>query len=106
MSIETKIEMFGNPSSEFFFAENELRDLLNDKSKPPAEFWDFHKAGLVALVHKLSRLFAVSNGGFTFQATWAGVDPTKTESLTYNEFIDTVKSNKLESRTKYIVVGS
>jgi len=106
MSIETKIEMFGNPSSEFYFAENELRDLLRDKDKQPVDEWDFHKAGLEEIARKLSRLFAVSNGGFTFQATWAGATPTKTESLAYSDFIETVKNNKMDSRTKYIVVGS
>lgn len=106
MSIETKIEMFGNPSSEFFFAGDELQDLLNDKNRQPADYWDFHSAGLEALTRKLSRLFAVSNGGFTFQATWSGVDAAKTESLTYGEFIEIVKSNKVDSSTKYIVVGA
>jgi len=106
MRLETRIEMFGNPSSEFFFAENELQDLLNDKQEQAANYWDFHPAGLDALVTKLSRLFAVSNGGFTFSATRSGVAATTSENLTYSEFIAIVKSNRLGTRTKYIVVGA
>ncbi len=106
MSIDAKIEMFGNPSSEFFFAENELQDLLNDRHEQPADYWDFHQAGLALLTRKLSKLFAVSNGGFTFQATWSGADPLKIESLTCSEFIAIVSSNKVGTRTKYIVVGA
>lgn len=106
MSIDAKIEMFGNPSSEFFFADNELQDLLTDKQVQPAGFWDFHPPGRTLLISKLSRLFAVSNGGFTFQATCSGADPLKIESLTCSEFIAIVNSNKVGTRTKYIVVGA
>lgn len=106
MSLETKIELLGNPSSEFFISEYELHDLLNDDADRTAEFWDLQSTGLEIFSKKLSKLYMVSNGGFTFQAIWTGDTPTKVVSLPIDKFIETVKCNRIGTKTKYLVVGS
>ena len=105
MSLETKIEMIGNPSSEFFISDNELNDLLKDDVDWNAEYWDFQRLGLEQFTEKLSKLYAVSNGGFTFQAIWSGDKPSRIEYLSISEFFETVRSNKIGTKTKYVVAG-
>lgn len=105
MSLETKIEMLGNPSSEYFLPEYELHDLLTDEADWNAEFWDFRVPGLEDFAQKISRLYAVSNGAFTFQALWSGDKPTKVENLSLDEFLCALRDNKIGTRTKYVVVG-
>lgn len=106
MSLETKIEMFGNPSSEFFISDHELQDLLNKDFDRHAEFWDFRGPGLERFARKIAKLFVVSNGGFTFQATWSGSKASKVESLSIKEFLEIVRNNRIGTQTKYVVVGS
>ena len=105
MSLETKIEMIGNPSSEFFWSDYELHDLLTDDADWNAEYWDFQRPGLEQFTEKLSKLYAVSNGGFTFQAIWSGDKPSSIEYLSIGEFLETVRSNKIGTKTKYVVAG-
>ena len=105
MSLETKIEMLGNPSSEFSFSEYELHDLLGDDADPNAEYWDFQSPGLETFARKLAKLYVVSNGAFTFQATWSGVEPSIFINLSIDEFIETVKHNRIGTKTKYLVAG-
>ena len=105
MSLETKIEMIGNPSSEFFISDYELHDLLTDDADRNAEYWDFQQHGLEQFTKKLSKLYAVSNGAFTFQAIWSGDEPSKILNLSISEFLETVRSNKIGTKTKYVVAG-
>ncbi|PCJ23703.1 MAG: hypothetical protein COA96_11150 [SAR86 cluster bacterium] len=105
MSLETKIEMIGNPSSEFFISDYELHDLLTDDADWNAECWDFQRPGLEQFTKKLSKLYVVSNGAFTFQAIWSGDEPTKIVNLSISEFLKIVRSNQIGTKTKYVVVG-
>lgn len=105
MSVETKIEMIGNPSSEFFISDYELQNLLSDDTDRNAEYWDFQQPGLEQFTEKLSKLYVVSNGGFTFQAIWSGEKPSRIENLSISEFLNTVRSSKIGTKTKYVVVG-
>ncbi len=106
MNLEPKIEMFGNPSSEFSISEKEFRDVLSTDADRNEEYWHFQESGLEVFVEKLTRLFVVSNGGFTFQVNWPSDKPLKIENLSFSEFIETVKSNRMGKKTKYVVVGS
>lgn len=105
MSLETRIEMFGNPSSEFLIDDSELHDLLTDGADWNAEFWDFQRSGLETLAEKITKLYAVSNGGFTFQAVWPGNQVSKVESLSLSEFLEIIRANRIGTKTKYVVVG-
>jgi len=105
MSLETRIEMFGNPSSEYFMPGYELHDLLTDEADWNAEYWDFRLSELEEFAQKIRKLYVVSNGGFTFQATWAGGKPSKIESLSLEAFLRALRGNKIGTKTKYVVVG-
>ena len=105
MSLETKIEMLGNPSSEYFIPEYELHDLLTDEADWNAEFWNFRVSGLENFAQIIIRLYAVSNGAFTFQALWSGDTATKVENLSLDEFLWALRDNKIGTRTKYVVAG-
>lgn len=105
MSLETKIEMIGNPSSEFFISDSELHDLLIDDPDSNAEYWNFQPLGLERFTKKLSKLYVVSNGAFTFQAIWSGDEPSRVVNLSISEFLKTVRSNKIGTKTKYVVAG-
>lgn len=98
--------MVGNPSSEFSISSYELHDMLTDDADWNAEYWDFRRPDLEKFAEKIAKLYAVSNGGFTFQAIWSGDKHSKTEYLSLNEFLETIKTNRIGTRTKYVVVGS
>ncbi len=105
MSLEIKIEMLGNPSAEFSISEHELHDLLSDDADGNAEYWHFQSPGLEKFIKTLARLYVVSNGGFTFQAIWSGNTTSKVENVSFDEFIEIVKCNRIGTKTKYVVVG-
>ena len=105
MSLETRIEMLGNPSSEFYISDYELHDLLTDEADRNAKFWDFHHSGLEKFAQKIIKLYAVSNGGFTLQAIWSGDKISNVENLSLEEFLEIVRSNRIGTKTKYVVVG-
>jgi len=106
MSVQTKIGMFGNPSSEFFISEDELQQFLVANQAKASSYWLLQSKGLKLFAKKIEKLFVVSNGGFTFQATWEGEPTTCVKSMSIVEFLALVKKNRIGKRTKYVVVGS
>jgi hypothetical protein len=106
MSVQTKIGMFGNPSSEFFISEDELQRFLVANQARESDYWLLQSKGLKLFAKKIEKLFVVSNGGFTFQATWEGESTTCVKSMSIVEFLAIVKKNHIGKRTKYVVVGS
>lgn len=106
MSIETKIGMFGNPSSEFFISASEVNNMLEPSASQESIHWPLRPSTLPSFSQKIEKLFVVSNGGFTFQATWQGEPTTDIRSLSIAEFLDVIKSNTLGKKTKYVVVGT
>lgn len=106
MSIETKIGMFGNPSSEFFISANEINNMLETTASQEADHWPLRSSSLLSFSQKIEKLFVVSNGGFTFQATWQGEPTTEVRSLSIAEFLEVIRSNSLGKKTKYVVVGT
>lgn len=98
--------MFGNPSSEFFISEDELQQYLIGNPAKDSDYWHLQAKGLKLFAKKIEKLFVVSNGGFTFQATWAGEPTTGVESMSIVEFLALVKNNRIGKKTKYVVVGS
>jgi len=105
MSLETKIEMFGNPSSEFSISDAQLYNLLSVDADQNADYWEFQVAGVEFLLNKIPKLYVVSNGGFTFQVLCSDDSVSKVENLSIDEFIDTVRRNRIGRKTKYVVVG-
>jgi hypothetical protein len=106
MSVQTKIGMFGNPSSEFFISEDELQQFLVANQAEESGYWLLQSKGLKLFAKKIEKLFVVSNGGFTFQATWDGQPTNCVRSMSIVEFLALVKKNRIGKRTKYVVVGS
>lgn len=98
--------MFGNPSSEFFMSDNELQQYLDSSQAEESDYWLLQSKGLKLFTKKIEKLFVVSNGGFTFQATWAGESTTSVKSMSIAEFLVLVKKNRIGKKTKYVVVGS
>jgi hypothetical protein len=106
MSVQTKVGMFGNPSSEFFISDDELQQYLDSSQAEESDYWLLQSKGLKLFAKKIEKLFVVSNGGFTFQATWAGEPTTSVKSMSIAEFLVLVKNNHIGKKTKYVVVGS
>ncbi len=106
MSVQTIIGMFGNPSSEFFISEDELQKLLNGSPNKESDHWLLKPEGLKLFAKKIEKLFVVSNGGFTFQATWEGEPTDSVKSMSIAEFLVLLKNNRIGKKTKYVVVGS
>lgn len=106
MSLETKIEMLLNPSMEFTISEYALDDLLQGDPNDSGEYWDLNSEGLADFAKKISKLYVVSNGGFSFQALWAGEQATEVKNVSINEFIETLHCNQISKKCKYMVVGS
>ncbi|MFK7863095.1 MAG: hypothetical protein AB8B95_02600 [Pseudohongiellaceae bacterium] len=106
MEIEITVAMFGNPSSEFFIADQELESMLKDTLNGEPSYWPFRLDSLDNFCEKIERLFVVSNGGFTFQATWQGNPTTETVSLSIADFLQTIRRNQLKPTTKYVVIGT
>lgn len=106
MSIETKIGMFGNPSSEFFISADEVNDMLDPAATGESNHWPLRGNSLTSFSKKIEKLFVVSNGGFTFQATWQGEPTTEVQSLSIADFLKVINSNTLGKKIKYVVVGT
>lgn len=106
MSVKTRISLFGNPSSEFFISGEEFAELLESAEEPTSQFWRIQQHELEAFARKIEKLFVVSNGGFTFQVTWASEATTTTKSMPINEFTQLVRCNQIGTKTRYVVAGS
>ena len=106
MSVQTIIGMFGNPSSEFFISEDELQKLLDGSPKKKSAHWLLKPKVLRLFAKKIEKLVVVSNGGFTFQATWEGGPTDCVKSMSIAEFLVLLKNNRIGKKTKYVVVGS
>lgn len=106
MGLETKITMFGNPSSEYFISDVELYRLLGDAVADDGVHWNFRRKGLQEFAQQLNKLYMVSNGGFTCQITKPGETTSMLTNLSFNEFMKYVTNNQLRTDTKYLVAGS
>jgi hypothetical protein len=105
MSLATKLVFIDDPNGQSLVkdADIELHDHLTDDADWNAEYWDFDAEFLQAYSKKLERMFSLSANGIEFQALWVGDKPTKTLNLSLEEFLETVRNNKIGTKTKYIV---
>lgn len=106
MALETRITMFGNPSSEYFISDADLYQLLGDAVATDGAHWNFNRKGLRQFTQQLNKLYMVSNGGFTCQITKPGGTTSRITNMSFNEFIHCVEHNNLRIDTKYLVTGS
>lgn len=83
-----------------------MHQLLASNFEEDSEFWLLKTSSLKSFSKKIEKLFVVSNGGFTFQATWRGEATTSIKSLPISGFLELVQNNKIGRNTKYVVVGT
>ena len=80
-----------------------IHDMLTDDSDLNSDTWDLNQSGLDSLACFME-LFAYKFGkNFTFEAIWAGDEVKNNKELTISELIQIVKSNNIETKTKYLV---
>ena len=105
MSLITQFEFLDrvNDSSNYIECDLELHDYLTDDADWAAEYWDIEQNYLEQYCGRLEKLYSQSTFGISFSALWVGEKPTKTINLGIDEFLEIVKSNKIGTKTKYIV---
>lgn len=105
MSLVTKLVFIDDPNGQSLVknADIDLHDYLTDDAGWNAEFWNFDEAYLKSYSKKLERMFSLSANGIEFQALWVGETPTKTCDLSLEEFLETVRNNKIGTKTRYLV---
>jgi len=105
MSLITVVKFIDDPSGKLFLkgTDIDLHDHLTDDADWGAEFWDFYEEYMRDYSKKLEYLFSQSANGIEFQALWVGDIPTKIINLSLSEFLEVVRNNKIDTKTKYIV---
>lgn len=105
MSLVTKLTFIAesNESSQLSDADIDLHDHLTDQADWDAEFWDIGTEYLKTYAKRLEQLFSLSTNGIEFQALWVGDKPTRTLEISIDEFLEIVRSNRIGTKTKYVV---
>ncbi len=108
MSLITEIKFIDDPKGRSFLegVDIQMHDHLTDDANWDDEFWDFESEYLNEYSKKLQRIFSQSANGIEFQALWVGDNPNKIIELSLREFIEIVKSNKIGTKTKYVVAST
>jgi hypothetical protein len=79
----------------------ELHDYLSDNADPENLYWEFIKTS--ELLTKVNSIFNKTNHGFYFAALWVGYKAVETKKLSYNEFTELFKNNKIKTQTAYLI---
>ncbi len=105
MSLVTKLVIIDDSNGQALVknADIDWHDHLTDDADWNAEYWDFDAEFLQAYSKELEGMFSLSANGIEFQALWVGDEPTKILNQSLEEFLETVRNNKIGTKTRYIV---
>ena len=81
-------------------------NMLTDDADWDNKYWDINQEDLVALAFTVNKVSGLCPEGFEFAALWAGDKIEKTKLINIQDFIEIIKSNKIENKTQYKITSA